>query len=135
DGKTFRHYRHNEKDPNSISDDRVWEIFEDSGKRLWIGTLSGGVNRLDREKSIFHHYKIGPNSVRSMYTSAISEDKEGNIWFGTSDGIDVLMKETNTFEHYSHRDSDPSSLIHDNINNMLIDSRGLIWAGTREGLS
>ena len=135
DGKTFTHYRHNERDPNSISDDRVWEIFEDSNRTLWIGTLNGGLNRFDREKKIFYHYKFGSNTVSSNYTSAISEDKEGNLWFGGTNGIDVLLKKSKKFKNFKHIDTVPSSLIHDNVNNMLIDSRGLVWAATREGLS
>ncbi len=55
DGKKFTHYRHT-GNPNSLSDNRVWEIFEDSRKELWIGTLNGGLERLDRQKNIFHHY-------------------------------------------------------------------------------
>ena len=135
DGKTFTHYRHDKNNPASISDDRVWEIFEDSRGVLWIGTLSGGLNRFDREANVFYHYKIGPNSVQSLYTSAIAEDKNGNLWLGSADGLDVLMRKSNKFVHYSHSDSDPNSLIHNSINNMLIDSRSLIWLATSEGLS
>lgn len=134
DGK-FTNYKHDNANPNSLSDDRVWEIFEDSDYNLWVGTLRGGINRFDQKTKIFYHFKIGPNSVHSLYTSAIVEDKQGNIWLGTSDGIDIYIKKTKQFIHYSHRENDPQSLIHDNVKNILIDSRGLIWISTAQGMS
>ncbi|MFD2162863.1 two-component regulator propeller domain-containing protein [Paradesertivirga mongoliensis] len=131
DGENFTHYRHDDNNPKSLSDDRVWEIFEDSQRNLWVGTLTGGVNKFDRATKTFRRIRTGP----SVYTSSILEDRAGNIWFGTSQGIDVLLKQTNRFIHYNHSDDDPQSLIHDNVSNMLIDSRGLVWICTREGLS
>jgi ligand-binding sensor domain-containing protein len=50
DGKKFIHYRHDDKIPGSLADDRVMCLYEDSEKDLWIGTLASGFDRLDRKK-------------------------------------------------------------------------------------
>ncbi|HXB92684.1 MAG TPA: ATP-binding protein, partial [Puia sp.] len=135
DGQGFRHYRHNESDSNSLADDRIWEIHEDSRHRLWIGTLASGLDRFDREKNIFIHYRPGaPNSVVSGFISELQEDGQGNLWVGTAYGIDVLDGVTGLFRHYGNQPGDASSLSNNNVISIIEDSRGLIWVGTREGL-
>ncbi|MBK7258192.1 MAG: hypothetical protein IPI01_10390 [Ignavibacteriae bacterium] len=37
--ETFRHHRHVEGDPTSLSDNWVWPILEDRAGDLWIGTF------------------------------------------------------------------------------------------------
>ena len=138
DGKTFTHYRHNPDDNASLSDDRVWEIFEDSHNTLWVGTLAGGLNKMDRDKKIFYHYKNIPgdnNSIHGNYIAALLEDRGRNIWIGTSNGIEVLEKQTGRFRYYGAVPGDTSSLSNNNTISLLEDSRGLIWVGTRDGLN
>ena len=44
----FTHYLYDPSDPNSLSDNRVRSLFEDSVGRLWFGTAQGGLNQFDR---------------------------------------------------------------------------------------
>ncbi|MEO5561928.1 MAG: two-component regulator propeller domain-containing protein, partial [Chitinophagaceae bacterium] len=136
DGKKFIHYRHDEKKPESLADDRVWEIFEDSQNRLWIGTLSEGLELFDRNEQRFIHYKPGRirNGLPSGYVCSILEDKHGDIWVGTSFGIAVLNEQSGTFRHFEHIEGDRTSLSHNGVIELLQDSRGLIWVATRDGL-
>ena len=39
DGNTFKIYRHNPLDTNSLRENRVWNLFIDSKKRLWVMTF------------------------------------------------------------------------------------------------
>src|SRR5438477_10947747 len=43
DGYHFVIYRHDPSDPNSIADNYVETVFEDSKGRLWVGTRSQGL--------------------------------------------------------------------------------------------
>ncbi|MEO5565016.1 MAG: two-component regulator propeller domain-containing protein, partial [Chitinophagaceae bacterium] len=133
DGKKFINYKHDDKDPFSLADDRVWEVFEDSENKLWVGTFSEGLQLFDRAKKKFIHYK--PQVVHSGYVSSLKEDKEGNIWVGTAAGIDILDKRTGLFRHYEHIDNDNNSLSQNNVIDILQDSRGMVWVGTRDGLN
>ena len=137
DGKTFKHYRHNDAVPGSLSEDRICAIREDSEGHLLVGTLAGGVNVLDDKTQTFSHYKYSPieNAIHSNYISALMEDRRKNLWVVTSYGVDVLMKKTHQFIHYIHDDKDPNSIVNNNTNNILEDSRGLIWISTRDGIS
>jgi signal transduction histidine kinase/ligand-binding sensor domain-containing protein/DNA-binding response OmpR family regulator len=136
DGRKFVRYLHDPSDPKSLSSRSVWEIFEDSQKRLWIGTLDGGLNLLDRKNGTFTRYGIGgPDAMTSPYTSVITEDSQGNLWIGSANGIDILIKETGTFEHFTSKRNDSSALFSNNVFDIKEDSKGRIWVGTKGGLS
>ncbi|MCK4820548.1 hypothetical protein KA005_32585 [bacterium] len=42
DGNTLKIYQHDPEDPNSISDNRIAALYEDSDNK-WIGTYGGGL--------------------------------------------------------------------------------------------
>ncbi|HEY2727243.1 MAG TPA: ATP-binding protein, partial [Parafilimonas sp.] len=135
DGKRFLHYRHNAADTNSIADDRIWEIFEDSQNKLWIGLFSSGLDLFDREHNHFKHYSPSNNTLHSGYISSLLEDKKGNLWIGTAVGITVLQNHTNKFYYYNHSETNTNTLSNDNIICLLEDANGKIWIGTRAGLN
>ena len=132
DGNQFVHHRHNDQVPGSISDDRVYSIFEDSDKNIWAGTFSGGLNIFDRKNNAFLHPKY---PMHSEYTSIILEDRQKNMWIGRDEGIDVIEKKTNTVRHYVNQPKNPNSLVANDVNTIIQDSRGLIWIATKDGLS
>jgi signal transduction histidine kinase/ligand-binding sensor domain-containing protein/DNA-binding response OmpR family regulator len=132
DGKKFTHYRHNDQTPGSLADDRVMCLYEDTDRNLWIGTLAAGMDRFDRRKNCFIHYNSAqPHSIRNNYVSSILEDAHRNLWVATAYGIDVLVKRTGGFIHFS---SDSNRLSSDNVILLFRDSRQNMWAATREGL-
>src|SRR5260221_6902183 len=107
-------------------------VCEDSDGQLWVGTLAGEMDRLDRKKKQFAHYNINiPNSILNNYVSSIMEDDQKNLWVTTGYGIDVLEKKTGRLMHLS---STSNQLSCDNGTTLLQDSQHHIWAGTREGL-
>jgi signal transduction histidine kinase/ligand-binding sensor domain-containing protein/DNA-binding response OmpR family regulator len=132
DGKTFTHYRHNKKDPGSLSDDRVYTIMEDAAGELWVGTFSGGFNVLDPKKKNFRHPKY---PASSEYTSIIYEDSNQNKWVGRDQGVDVILKGSNKVKHYLSEPKKLNSLVGNDVNTITQDRRGLIWIGTKDGLS
>ncbi|WP_295668166.1 hybrid sensor histidine kinase/response regulator transcription factor [uncultured Mucilaginibacter sp.] len=137
DGRNFTHFKHDDKIPGSISDDRVCSIAEDDEHHLLVGTLSAGLNVFDNITQTFSHYvyKSEENAIHSNYISKILLDRHKNLWVITSYGVDVLLKRTHKFIHYIHDDKNPNSLINNSTNNVMEDSYGLIWISTREGLS
>jgi signal transduction histidine kinase/ligand-binding sensor domain-containing protein/DNA-binding response OmpR family regulator len=133
DGKKFIHYRHDEHSPGSLADDRVMCLYEDSEKNLWIGTLASGFDRLDRKKNCFVHYNSSqPNSIINNYVSSIKEDDHNNLWIATGFGIDVMVRNSGRFIHFS---TDSNQLSSNNVTLLFRDSRQRMWAATREGLN
>jgi ligand-binding sensor domain-containing protein len=99
----FTCYSNKPDDPTSLSNNRVYCIYEDSKKRLWIGTAGGGLNLFQRDKGTFIHYmeKDGlPNDV----VNAILEDSKGNLWLSTNKGLSKFNPEASTFENYDVSD-------------------------------
>ncbi len=48
----FVHYKHDPRDPNSISEDNVYVVYEDRDGIMWFGTYRNGLNRFDPETGI-----------------------------------------------------------------------------------
>ncbi len=66
--------------------DNVQCFFEDSKKRLWVGTDGGGLCLYDKKSDSFipvnRQYNMPGDAVFS-----IEEDKKGNLWMGTNAGL------------------------------------------------
>src|SRR5438128_1543455 len=48
DGYSLTAYRHDEEDPNSLSNNSISTTYEDKAGNLWVGTLGGGLNRFNQ---------------------------------------------------------------------------------------
>lgn len=131
DGKTFKHFRRNDRSPGSINDDRIYAIYEDKDFNIVAGTFAGGVNIYNRKTGKF----TAPyRKLSSGYTSVLYADGD-QLWVGEDKGIDVVDIKTGNVKHYSHTPNSGSGLVADDVNSITKDSRGLIWIGTKGGLS
>ena len=84
----IQRFRHDPDDPGSLSTDIVRVVFEDSQRRLWIGTADG-LNLFDAATETFerfHHADADPASLPDSDVMSIFEDRIGNLWFGTRAG-------------------------------------------------
>ncbi|MBB3968041.1 hybrid sensor histidine kinase/response regulator transcription factor [Mucilaginibacter phyllosphaerae] len=132
DGKTFKHYRHNNNDPGSLTDDRVYTMIEDAAGELWVGTFAGGLNVFNPKTNSFRHPK---NPGVSDYTAVIYEDRQQNKWIGRDRGVDVILKSSGKIKNYLSEPKNLNSLVGNDVNTITQDRRGLIWIGTKDGLS
>jgi DNA-binding NtrC family response regulator/ligand-binding sensor domain-containing protein len=138
----FIRYQHNPNDPNSLSDNVVNSLYEDSHGILWIGT-NGGLNIFDREKDEFIHYRADPNdphslsdnSVLSICESPASWSGTRILWIATKAGVDIFDRKDEKFIHCQHKPDDPSSLSNNWVFSLYKDRSGLLWIGTNGGLS
>jgi signal transduction histidine kinase/ligand-binding sensor domain-containing protein len=138
DGKKFHHFRHDPSNPETICDDRIWEIHEDKDHLLWIGSLMGGMDIFDPEKGkVIKHFNGGQNihSVGANSVLTIIEDNNKDIWTATSWGIDRYDRKSGFFTHYINNPDDPGSISSNLIFDILQDSRGIIWAASGNGLN
>ncbi|OQY27891.1 MAG: hypothetical protein B6244_09070 [Candidatus Cloacimonetes bacterium 4572_55] len=95
-------FHHNPKDVNSLSDNVVMSVFEDSRGDLWAGTWAG-LNKLDKETGKFTRYTQEdglPND--SIY--GILEDERGRLWFSTNLGLSCFDTESGSFRNYDIKD-------------------------------
>jgi ligand-binding sensor domain-containing protein/signal transduction histidine kinase len=145
----FLHYRKNENDPASISDNRIMSMAEDNKGNLWIGTSDGGLNKLisdysfNKDGSIvkprFINYQHNPrdaNSISGNDVRTILIDRNGTIWLGTFGGgmskfVPPSKNSSGKFVHFSKKDG----LANDVVRGILEDDAGYLWIGTSNGLS
>jgi signal transduction histidine kinase/ligand-binding sensor domain-containing protein/DNA-binding response OmpR family regulator len=104
--RSFRRYRHDPRQPESISHDAVRAILPDPSsphRFLWIGTAGGGLNRLDIDSGTFVHFteRDGlPNNV--VY--GVLADRSGHLWLSTNKGLSRFDPESRQFRNYDADD-------------------------------
>jgi signal transduction histidine kinase/ligand-binding sensor domain-containing protein/DNA-binding response OmpR family regulator len=144
---TFIHYKNDPNDPTSFPDDStnlndhtVFSIYEDNSGVLWIGTRSGGLNKLVRGDSkesppTFIHYTYDPNDPTSISANSIYsiyEDNSGELWIGTvGGGLNKFNRQKEQFKRYREIDGLPNNVIY----GILEDDYGNLWVSTNKGLS
>ncbi len=138
DGHSFTVYRNNPDNPDSISGNDIHTIYEDRAGGVWIGVLSGGLNRFDRETERFTHYRFAPDNHHGLSGDSvfsIYEDGEGALWVGTfTAGLNRLDRQTGRFTHYRHDPHDPNSLSGADVRAIHEDATGSLWLAVRGGL-
>ena len=129
----FKVFRHDPADPRSLSHDTAQAILVDRRGVVWIGT-EDGLNEFDEATESFRVYKASKtlNAARVDY---IAEDHGGTLWIATqSTGLVRFDPDRLVFTSYRHT-SDIHSLSDDVTNSVCIDSNGMIWVGTQNGLN
>lgn len=130
----FNSYKHNPSDNFSISDDRVYSIFQSKEGDLWIGTHGGGINKFDIKSRKFtnylsnNHYAKTSNNGRVM---VITETLEGSLLIGTfGGGLDLFNPTNNTFLNLNEK----IGLDCNDVYGILVDSNKSYWLSTDKGI-
>jgi ligand-binding sensor domain-containing protein/two-component sensor histidine kinase len=138
DGYTFTVFKHDPDDTNSISNNNIWCLYEDSKNFLWIGTYTGGLNRYDPHSETFERYlydPLNPNSISSNKIRSITEDFNGNIWIGTRDaGINRFNYNDEKFIRIFNDPDESRSLSSNNVRFVYPDSKNNLWIATSKGI-
>jgi PAS domain S-box-containing protein len=80
----YESYTHNEKDSTSIISDGINVVFEDSEKRLWVG--SSGLSLFNRKTNTFTHFTTD-QGLPDNTINGILEDNHHNLWISSNNGI------------------------------------------------
>ena len=132
-GYDFSFHKHSDNDPDSLSNNVVWDIFEDSQGHLWVAT-DVGINRFDREMRKWKNFVPDDPRIEGAYSRAVVEDMEGQLWVGfINGGLGRFNRTTEKFHIYSHEPGNPGSLGSRNIRSMHTGNDGNIWIGTEGG--
>lgn len=130
-----RFYRHDPRDPTSLSNDQVHRMLIDRSGAVWVAT-DDGLNRLDSTTGQFTVYKADKEGRRAQSYLSIAEDRGNVLWLGTHySGLHRLDVESGKITVYRSVPGDPNSLRDDSVPTVLVEDSGLIWAGTLSGLN
>lgn len=99
----FRAYRRDPNDPNSMSENTAFDIYEDDDGFLWIGAYGGGLNKFDPQTEKFTHY-TPRNGLPGHSVFSILPDDQGHFWLSTYKGIVRFDPEEDAFKMFDYRD-------------------------------
>jgi len=92
---TFRHWKHDPKQPDSVASDRVWAIAQTTDGTVWVGSTDG-LDRMRADESGFEHLAdpvFGATPAAVGTVAALHADGFGRLWIGSSHG--VFVREAN----------------------------------------
>ena len=105
------------------------------GNRIWLGTETGGINKMEPGRLLFRDYvydKDNPASISANPVNAVYESPDGTLWVGTVEGgLNRKDKNSESFTHYTAGSS--SGLSHNSVSALTVDNKNRLWIGTWGG--
>jgi signal transduction histidine kinase/ligand-binding sensor domain-containing protein len=151
----FTSYKHDPADANSLADNNVWAIYEDSKNNFWVGTNGDGLHLMDRATGKFTQYKYDADHPEKLsrppvsatmddnFLSFITEDMFGRLWIGsTGSGINMYDPVANKTTHFGAVANDKTNrFAKDTLNGFtgngairaLPSKDGLLWIADYSG--
>jgi signal transduction histidine kinase/ligand-binding sensor domain-containing protein len=142
-------YKHDSIDANSLADNNVNAIYEDSKNNFWIGTNGDGLHLMDRVTGKFTNFKYDAAHPEKLsappisatrennYLSFITQDIYGRLWIGSmGSGINMYDPVANRTTHFGTVANDKTSrFAKDTLNGFTGDAAlralpskdGLLW--------
>lgn len=136
DGYDFKAFTHNENDPNSIAENKIYTLLVARDGRIWIGTKST-LSVYDPQSGHFKAFQNddkNPNSLVNNEVYRLYEDKDGGIWVSTFGGLSYLSYGQESFENYRANTKGASSLSHSIVYDTIEDRHGKMLIATDAGI-
>ena len=127
--KVLQVFKESVDDPNSLRGNGVYDIYYETGKRVWVATNSGGVSFYDLASPIITqiaHHSNNDNSLVNNDVNGILEDSEGKIWFATNNGISVWNQVNGQWKTLYNNKVEQAQV----FLTIAEDIQGRIWAGS-----
>lgn len=117
-GASFQAVTYTQAD--GLAQNSVYSVYQARDGTVWAGTLTGGVSHVSGGHITTYNVANGliSNTVNSML-----EGPDGAMWFATPSGLSLFSE------------GRWQSLAMSETNCLLLDSTGVIWAGTASGLA
>lgn len=139
----FTTYRHDQTDPNSLSEDYVQSLYADNTGTIWVGYTIEGISAFNPGAVNFANLKHDPNDPKSLSPGlvwGIYVDSEGTVWAGTDDGptsnyLTQYNENQNVFKWHTFDPNDENTLLPGNYRVFAEDAKGRFWVGGNVGLN
>ncbi len=131
-----RHITSRSEGPIRLADNSVMALLYDREGALWIGTMSGGLARLDPQRRSLRSYRNDANDPTTLPADGVMclyEDRGGDVWIGTyGGGIARIDRATGKLTRYPHS-IDDNALSSPRASAIVEDREGNLWIGTIGG--
>ena len=160
---TFKKFKNDPLQKETISENHVWSLYQDSQNRIWVGTFGGGLNLMipglnnTNERNFtaqfisYKHNVDNPLSLLNNDIYSIAEDDDNYLWIATGVGLSLIDLKTvglpsYTDAHIAHtipelnfinheRSRSSTSIIADVVRNVYIDDTKSCWLSIKGGIS
>ena len=121
----------------TLIDDHVNALCTDKIGNLWIAT-NGGLQVFNPRMNTFSSYtresgKLNTNNITSLFYN--KDGKNNELFIGTAEGLVIMNLSTTEKTILTGNSNNVKPFTNNYITQVLQDSHGLIWIGTREGLN
>jgi signal transduction histidine kinase/ligand-binding sensor domain-containing protein/CheY-like chemotaxis protein/AraC-like DNA-binding protein len=132
-------YAPDARTPFSLTNKSVRSILIDKQGIFWLGTYKGGINKYDKNFTIFGLYRSDPHdpySLSAPFVTSFAEKEDGDVFVGTDGGgLNLYHRQTNLFTKvpvYPKNKLASSGLA---IMSLEMSSPDRLWIGTfQDGL-
>jgi ligand-binding sensor domain-containing protein/signal transduction histidine kinase len=126
-------YRHRAGDPRSLPGDNVWALLQDRAGTFWVGLHDRGLGTFDPRTGTFTPSGLVP---RDASVNLLYEDRSGALFVGLEGrGMLEISPDRRHVQSYGATTGDHPVLVHDDVQAILEDSRGMLWVGGVNGLT
>ena len=121
----------------TLIDDHINDLCTDKIGNLWIAT-NGGLQVFNPKMNSFSSYtrengKLNTNNVTCLFYN--KNGKENELLIGTAEGLVILNLSSTEKIVLTGNANNLKPFTNNYVTQVLQDTRGLIWVGTREGLN
>lgn len=119
---------------NGLSSSKITCISEGEDGRLWLGTISGGLNLFNPETGRVEDVLSVGNGLANASIAGILPDGKGNYWISTYGGLSYFNRKEKAFRNFYQQDG----FSHDEFNRFSFfrdENSGDFYFGTIKGLN
>ena len=125
------HFRHDERDPDSLPSDRIRAVWRSPDDTLWVAAGSGLVRRAPGGRA-FVPVPLPVSDGQAPHVSSLFEDSRQRLWIGTTRGAYVIEPKGTVARQILESDPEHSTLQTEGVLSIAEARPGEIWLGTRD---
>lgn len=129
----LKKYRHSNDNPNSLSNNNVYNILCDKQGHIWFSTSGSGLDLYRPETDNFQNFdQLHNGLVSDCIYAAQQSPVSGNLLLITNQGLSILDQHTMKTRNYNRDNGFPLSSINENA--LCVTSDGEIFLGSTKGM-
>ena len=121
---------------DALGDQRVMALHLDRHDTLWIGTMHGGLKKLEPNRKL-ESVPVKPGDAHSLSGAGVMtlfEARDGRIWLGINEaGANILDPATGVVRQLPYAAGTPGALSASSVTAIAEDHQGFMWLGTDTG--
>ena len=116
-----------------VKEDLIFSAVEDAQGRLWLGTLGGGLRRIEVRDGVPQDtlHLTRQEGLGSNLILALALGPDGAVWAATDEGVSRVRARESTVEitNFSALENVPGP-----VRDVAVDAAGTVWLATDAGL-